>query len=458
MKEKEERDRKAKEDAERKAKDLADRLEREEKAEKERLEKERLELESRERAEKDRIAKAAQAAATAAARIKAQTAKSLPLRLPTPSKPIPGLAKSPTPTKAAIIPPISNGPPPLRNGVNPPPPQRKPSLSNGPVTNNLSAPAPISIGYNRGPPSNGPPLIPTGPSSYGQLHSHPQQIQQRIPSQPPPPPMQSIPSSGIPSAASRSFGPAGGFGNWNSNSTASYPNQQTSSFVAHPQTQHSIGQVSPVLQRAPIGPPPPLPNILSPISISRGIEGNGGPSPRVNGFAPIGPPPVMQPSLISPTPISRGGPIGTIGRPGVGISAIGTGRGLPASPPRIFGSSALREEDEIVPSSSGRGNWNSPFGSIWSASPAVVPAAVPQPPDRLSVIRDRARISFLRIGSREVALGDLHELMGKLFEDSGSVDLRELVESMLVIGNAGNGGGLFSFRERGEGLLVAFDA
>ena len=431
-KEKEEREKKAKDDAERKSRELAERLEREEKQEKDRIEKEKAEAEAKAQAEKDRLARTAQAAATAAARIKAQSAKSTPAPRQQPVKAIPGLPKpSPKPTPI----PSANARPPhlsLPPGVIP----RQPS------------------GMQQVPP----PQLQQIPPSAARNHQVPYG-QSRAPAMPL---VQQIPSGGVPSASSRSFGPAGGFG--------APHQQQTSSFVAHPQTQHSIGQVSPVLARAPIGPPPPLPSTSIPLTTS-----NGGPSPRQNGFAPIGPPPTLaQPplGLSSPTPRPTG-IISPIGRPSSSVSTANNSFSGPASlrsispPPRVFGSSALFEDDEVVQSSSrgagagagagagGPASWSSPFGSIWSQAQAPPP---PPPPDRLSVIRDRARVTHLRLDASggPVPINDLHRTLVSLWPDSSSVDLRELVEAMLIAGTGGNGGGTFVFSQRGEGLVVVF--
>lgn len=386
-------------------------------------------MEAKAQAEKDRLARTAQAAATAAARIKAQTAKSVPTLRQQPVKAIPGLPKPalkpiPIPTQTLG----RHGPMSLPPGVMP----RQASGHQQPLPNLQQQQQQQHLPSSRGPP---PHQLP----SYGQ----------RAPSMPM---LQPIPSGGVPSASSRSFGPAGGFGS--TTHTA-----QTSSFVAHPQTQHSIGQVSPVLARAPIGPPPPLPSTMIPTS-------NGGPSPRANGFAPIGPPPtVPNPiGLTSPTPRPTG-IMSPIGRPSSSVSTTTNSFSVNSNsirstspPPRIFGSSALFEDDEVVESASRAGStpasWTSPFGSIWS--PAQAPP--PPPPDRLSVIRDRARVTHLRLDTSggPISINDLHRTLISLWPDSSSVDLRELVEAMLIPGTVGNGGGTFVFSQRGEGLVVTF--
>lgn len=210
----------------------------------------------------------------------------------------------------------------------------------------------------------------------------------------------------------------------------------------------------------------------------------------MSSVSPIGPPQALASSNPNTSPITRApsivGPIGgIIGRPGSSIGLVypsqsqsqmnhvGSSSGRSSSPPpRIFGSSALLEDDEIVEpsrssSASSSAQWSSPspFSTgIWGA-PASGSANPPQQhqnvqqhqqhsqqhpqqqhnqqqqqlqqqqavvaPDRGSVIRDRARVSFLKLdelspngggGGAPIAIGDVHRALITLWPDSVSVE------------------------------------
>lgn len=93
-----------------------------------------------------------------------------------------------------------------------------------------------------------------------------------------------------------------------------------------------------------------------------------------------------------------------------------------------------------------------------------MPIAAPPPPDRQSVIRDRARVSYVKLDelsngtNAPIAIGDIHRALVTLWPDSVSVDLKEMVESMLTDGTMTNGGGSFTFTQRGEGLYAQYIA
>lgn len=244
--------------------------------------------------------------------------------------------------------------------------------------------------------------------------------------------------------------------------------QQQASFMPHPQAQqHPVAHISPVMGRnAPIAPPPVQP------------APPAGSSPaRPNGVAPIGPPPSTAPSPTA-RPINIGPIGGTIGRPSSSVSSQRSS----SPPPRIFGSSALHEDDEIVEPTSRNSatSWSAaPFSpGIWGAPAAVQPAVTP---DRHSVIRDRARVSYLKLDEMTqgtngpIQIADIHRALITLWPDAQSVEyvpcprierpdlltpdqnsLKELVESMLVEGSLSNGGGSFVFTQRGDALFAQY--
>lgn len=90
-------------------------------------------------------------------------------------------------------------------------------------------------------------------------------------------------------------------------------------------------------------------------------------------------------------------------------------------------------------------------------------------PDRASVIRDRARISFTQLdaasqppsvsqaGGALYPIGDVYRVFLALYPDSTSVDVREFLESCLTPGNLTNGNGTFNFQQRGQVLLMAYE-
>jgi hypothetical protein len=115
--------------------------------------------------------------------------------------------------------------------------------------------------------------------------------------------------------------------------------------------------------------------------------------------------------------------------------------------------SSVAASSSIGAASSVTADWSSPFatsGSIWGG-PAVPALSVPvvTPPDRPSVIRDRAKVAWTKMdelgGSTKSALPvtDVHRGMLALWADSASVTVTEMVEAMLVEGNPRNGGGRF---------------
>lgn len=201
--------------------------------------------------------------------------------------------------------------------------------------------------------------------------------------------------------------------------------QPSPSFMPHPQAQqHPVAHISPVMGRnAPIGPPPS--------SASSAPANGASPSRPPNGsIAPIGPPPLAVSSSNaspSPRPINIGPIGGTIGRPSSSVSSQRSS----SPPPRVFGSSALHEDDEIVEPASrnSAASWSSaPFSpGIWGA-PA--PAAQTQivTPDRQSVIRDRARVSYLKLDEMTqgtngpIQIADIHRALITLWPDAVSVE------------------------------------
>lgn len=243
--------------------------------------------------------------------------------------------------------------------------------------------------------------------------------------------------------------------------------------MPHPQAQqHPVAHISPVMGRnAPIGPSPS-------VSAAPSLNGLGVAASRSNGaslvaptpVSPIGPPPGSSAASIatSPRPINIGPIGGIIGRP---VSSVSSQRST-SPPPRVFGSSALAEDDEIVvppprqssqatsmptqhqpgppsqpqigqqqqqqqsqqaqsqqahsQSASSSSDWSSPFsGGIWGAPAIAAPVVTP---DRNSVIRDRARVSYLKLDelshgtNAPIPIGDIHRALITLWPDSVSVE------------------------------------
>jgi len=110
----------------------------------------------------------------------------------------------------------------------------------------------------------------------------------------------------------------------------------------------------------------------------------------------------------------------------------------------------------------------------WNATPPPPPpvAAPVVTPDRASVIRDRARISFTQLDAasqqqqQQVAntssslypIGDVYRVFLALYPDSTSVDVREFLESCLVPGTVTNGNGTFNFQSKGNVLLMSYES
>lgn len=420
--EKEAKEKKARDDAERKAKEAADKKEREEREEKERVERAEREAEAEREKAAAAAARAQAATAAAAARAKQQQQQ-------TPKSPV--NSRTAAPTK----------------------PHNIPGLPKAPVgKQGATSPVPSSPSQGTRSPSNLPPgVIPRQSSMSGapthQVPPHQQSMQQQAPQhQQRPAQQQQQPGfaqrqpslNGVSSQpqSSRMFSP----------SPIGQPAQQPQlygnigmgqpqqgSFMPHPQPQqHPVAHISPVLGRnAPIGAPPS----------SSAPSTNGIVSPRPNGVplaqpAPIAPPPTSSAAAMatSPRPINIGPIGGVIGRPSSSVSSQRSS----SPPPRVFGSSALLEDDEIVvpqarsqgqqpqqqPSSSS--DWSSPFSAgIWGAPALPTPIVTP---DRNSVIRDRARVSYLKLdelsngGAQPIAIGDIHRAMWALWPDSTSVE------------------------------------
>lgn len=57
-----------------------------------------------------------------------------------------------------------------------------------------------------------------------------------------------------------------------------------------------------------------------------------------------------------------------------------------------------------------------------------------------------------------ILINDLQSALVTLWPDSVSVDVTELVESMLQEGNLRNGGGSFSFLPQADGVYVTFSS
>lgn len=121
-----------------------------------------------------------------------------------------------------------------------------------------------------------------------------------------------------------------------------------------------------------------------------------------------------------------------------------------------------------------RGQPGMPHPSNWgmpTTAPMVAPVVAP---DRASVIRDRARISFTQLDAASQAqqqqqqpnqqpqvglypIGDVYRVFQALYPDSTSVDVREFLESCLIPGTQTNGNGTFNFQQRGQVLLMGYD-
>ena len=173
-------------------------------------------------------------------------------------------------------------------------------------------------------------------------------------------------------------------------------------------------------------------------------------------------------------------PPGSSGAPG----AIGTSRNAPPAPDDIWGStpasssaahdSPAKRSGAMPPPGIGGSSWGGSQGYAapgshytQQAAPAPVAAVAP---DRPSVIRDRARISFTQLdaatqssstsaanNSSLYPIGDVYRVFLALYPDSTSVDVREFLESCLVPGSSSNGNGTFNFQQRGNVLLMGFD-
>ncbi|KAK4045976.1 Stress response protein nst1 [Microbotryomycetes sp. JL201] len=469
----EEAERKAREEAERKARE-AERKEREEREERERQAK----VEEAARVQAAAQAKLQQQQSAQKAAAAQQRASAAAAAAPQPAKAIPGLPKATAPKGATTGNVPAQG---ARPSNAPPGLPRQPSIST----------TAASTSQSRGTPGvSQPPAVPAP--------------QPRRASASPATALTSPPTS---QQSSRLFSPPP------SSQPPMLGVQPQSSFMGAPKPSPHLGptHISPLLNRSsPIGPPPaPLVNGIG-----------SGQMPRQNGVSmqssvsPIGvPPPTSSSSSshagshpTSPRPANVGPIGGIIGRP---TSTVSSQRSV-SPPPRVLGSSALLEDDEIVPSSSQRrqpsaeslpvaaaaptsgaapatlssppamsvpiaatsapqpsggqtapSDWSSPFSNgIWGVPALAQPVITP---DRNSVIRDRARVSYLKLDelsngtNAPIAIGDIHRALITLWPDSVSVDLKELVTAMLMEPTVVNGGGSFTFTQRGDGLFAQFN-
>ncbi|SGY19944.1 BQ5605_C017g08397 [Microbotryum silenes-dioicae] len=472
---------------EKKAREAAEKKEREEREEKARLVREAKEAEAVR--ERQRVAQEAKAASQAAARAKqaqqqrqatapaaaaAQAAAASRFKSPNATRAAPGSpSKAPNGPGAPKAPSLSapTQQQPMRSSNAAPgqmPTQRQPSISSMPSSLQQH------LQQQHQQPQHGSPMLsqqqPT-PLQQRIPHQQPQQQQQPQQSQQAMPPFgQRLPSTvpqqvpnGIPPApgSSRLFSPTpigpspqlfGGL-----HGQQQQPSMVGGGFISPPPQQHPNLLVSPAAlgRNAAIGPAP----------LSAGgsnMSSIVAPSTRPNGMPSLSQPaPIAPPSLsnaASPRPLHVGPIGGVIGRPGSSVS----GQRSLSPPPRVFGSSALLEDDEIVvPPPRGASNvqpppgppgsavpgaeWSSPFSTgIWGAP------AMPSPmitPDRHSIVRDRARLTYFRLfekyGNAVIPINEIYREVVAGWPDSGSIDVPELIESMAVEGNIVNGGGTF---------------
>ena len=88
---------------------------------------------------------------------------------------------------------------------------------------------------------------------------------------------------------------------------------------------------------------------------------------------------------------------------------------------------------------------------------------VPAVLDRPSILRDRCRVTLLKLHElggtsfdMPLSVNDIHRAMLVLWEDAAEVTVRELVESMLAPGTLLNGGGSFNFVTQDDGVLASW--
>lgn len=98
-----------------------------------------------------------------------------------------------------------------------------------------------------------------------------------------------------------------------------------------------------------------------------------------------------------------------------------------SSVPQQQSSSQLQQQQQQQQSASSSSDWSSPFsGGIWGAPAIAAPVVTP---DRNSVIRDRARVSYLKLDelsgngtNAPIPIGDIHRALITLWPDSVSVE------------------------------------
>jgi hypothetical protein len=89
-------------------------------------------------------------------------------------------------------------------------------------------------------------------------------------------------------------------------------------------------------------------------------------------------------------------------------------------------SQSQQQQQTHSQSASSSSDWSSPFsGGIWGAPAIAAPVVTP---DRNSVIRDRARVSYLKLDelshgtNAPIPIGDIHRALITLWPDSVSVE------------------------------------